>query len=489
MSAGGQTLLEYAYDAAGRVYSLTQQVAKPDNPADPNTPVSIAPVTWSVGYDAAGRVTSFNAPDNTAGFGYDANGNRLSSTQTVGAQTTSRSYTVAGLGNRLTGFTQSVGGTNTAVSYGYNANGDITSDGLRSFSYDAEGRLSAVTTGATDTSPTTRYVHNALGQRVFKTEPLYPPAEGDESDQGFMASLIAFFTSLWNPAAAPAENLGFFYAYDEDGTLLGESGTGGANSSGEAFYLWMPTSTGPIPVMMISATSRYAIHADHLNTPRSLTEWNGALAWQWTYSAFGDAQPTVAGRKFANVAPAPGDFEFNLRYPGQTADKESGLFYNYFRSYSPTTGRYTQPDPMGLGGGWNQVVYAELNPLMHVDPDGQLPLLVIPGICAAGGCEALIGGAAILASPAGQDAARRVGEALARGGPMATPDPMEMAKGGNQNKDNEWSREARQHPDPCAWLRQQYSQAKDSVTRQKIKTAQKVLGCRKNSSTNEDCTQ
>jgi RHS repeat-associated protein len=227
-----------------------------------------------------------------------------------------------------------------------------------------------VTTGATDASPTTRYVHTALGQRVFKTEPLYPPAEGDESDQGFMASLIAFFTSLWNPAAAPAENLGFFYAYDEDGTLLGESGTGGANSSGEAFYLWMPTSTGPMPVMMISATSRYAITADHLNTPRSLTEWHGALAWQWTYSAFGDAQPTVAGRRFANVAPAPGDFEFNLRYPGQTADKESGLFYNYFRSYSPTTGRYSQPDPIGLDGGWNRFGYVDGNALGDTDVRG-----------------------------------------------------------------------------------------------------------------------
>ncbi|NDZ12030.1 RHS repeat-associated core domain-containing protein [Variovorax sp. WS11] len=393
VTAGGQTLLEYAYDAAGRVYSLTQQLAKPDNPADPNTPVSIAPVTWSVGYDAAGRVTSFNAPDNSAGFGYDANGNRLSSTQTMGAQTTSRSYTVAGLGNRLTGFTQSVGGANTAVSYGYNANGDLTSDGLRSFSYDAEGRLSAVTTGATDASPTTRYVHNALGQRVFKTEPLYPPAEGDESDQGFMASLIAFFTSLWNPAAAPAENLGFFYAYDEDGTLLGESGTGGANSSGEAFYLWMPTSTGPIPVMTISATSRYAIHADHLNTPRSLTEWNGALAWQWTYSAFGDAQPTVEGRKFANVAHTSGDFEFNLRYPGQTADKESGLFYNYFRSYSPSTGRYTQPDPSGLDGGWNRSGYAHGNPLEFTDSKGLVPNPA-EAACALGPNPICIGGVA-----------------------------------------------------------------------------------------------
>jgi hypothetical protein len=146
-------------------------------------------------------------------------------------------------------------------------------------------------------------------------------------------------------------SVGFFYAYDEDGTLLGESGTGGANSTSGAFYLWMPTSRGPIPVMMISATSRIAIHADHLNTPRSLTEWNSALAWQWIYSAFGDGQPTVAGRKFANVAPAPGDFEFNLRYPGQTADKESGLFYNYFRSFSPSTGATSSLIPWGCMAG------------------------------------------------------------------------------------------------------------------------------------------
>ena len=65
---------------------------------------------------------------------------------------------------------------------------DLISDGLRTYSYDAEGRLSAVTTGGTDTSPTTRYAHNALGQRVFKTEPLFPPTQGDEADAGFMQS-------------------------------------------------------------------------------------------------------------------------------------------------------------------------------------------------------------------------------------------------------------------------------------------------------------
>ena len=77
--------------------------------------------------------------------------------------------------NQLTGFTQSINGASTtSVTDGYHANGDLVSDGLRSYTYDAEGRLAAATTGV---SPTTRYAHNALGQRVFKTEPLYPPGQ------------------------------------------------------------------------------------------------------------------------------------------------------------------------------------------------------------------------------------------------------------------------------------------------------------------------
>ena len=61
---------------------------------------------------------------------------------------------------------------------------------------------------------------------------------------------------------------------------------------------------------------------------------------------------------------------FNLRYPGQYFDQESGLHYNYHRSYSATTGRYTQSDPIGLDGGWNRFNYAELNPISIVDPLG-----------------------------------------------------------------------------------------------------------------------
>jgi len=369
----------YVYNAAGRITSLSQYLYEPAD-TDP-THTSIAGVLqgWNVGYDSVGRITAFDAMGtggNSAGFGYDANGNRSSSTATVSGQTTSRTYAIEGTSNKLTGFGQTSGGTSTGVAYAYNANGDLLSDGLRTYTYDAEGRLSAATTGATDASPTTRYAHNALGQRVFKTEPLYPPSEGDESDPGFWQSLVSFFTSLWAPSSTDAEKLGWAYLYDEEGSLIVETGTGGANSAGSTQHIYLPTAAGPMPIAAIVNGQRYAVHSDHLNTPRRLTDDSGQPAWQWAYSAFGDEQPTTAANRFGTGMGTTGAtaVTFNLRYPGQVADADSGLFYNYFRSYSSAIGSYTQNDPKGLAAGWNRRPYAFNNPLRYSDPDGLNPL-------------------------------------------------------------------------------------------------------------------
>ena len=62
--------------------------------------------------------------------------------------------------------------------------------------------------------------------------------------------------------------------------------------------------------------------------------------------------------------------EFNLRFPGQYLDRETGLFYNYYRDYDPQTGRYVQSDPIGLDGGLNPYLYVSSNPLGAIDPFG-----------------------------------------------------------------------------------------------------------------------
>ena len=124
-------------------------------------------------------------------------------------------------------------------------------------------------------------------------------------------------------------------------------------------------------------TKHYAIQSDHLNTPRRLIQSDGQVAWQWAYSAFGEEKPTIARNRFANTdlnqsfgttnVPA---VTFNLRYPGQYYDQETGLHYNWHRSYDAGRGRYTQADPIGLDGGWNRFGYVGGNALSFSDPEG-----------------------------------------------------------------------------------------------------------------------
>jgi RHS repeat-associated protein len=410
----------YAYDSAGRITSLTQVLAKPSNTTSTSTAITTATAVYTIGYDNLGRISTFARaagsglastaplPAQSASFTYDANGNRLSSIQTTGsgaaAQTVKRTYTVDPTSNRLLGFTQTqlagtaTTGATSAVNYTHDANGAMLKDGLRSYEFDAANRLADVTTGVGIDAPTTRYVHNALGQRLFKTEPLYAPVSSgsNPADPGVMQTLANFFASLWGgntTTAAPSasEKLGYTYYYDEDGSLLFEQGSGGANSTGSSHYVYLPTPAGPMPIATYTGNKHYAVHTDHLNTPRRLTNSAKQVAWQWAFSAFGDEQPTLARNRFVDPSITPNagtttiaEVTFNLRYPGQYFDKESGLHYNWMRSYSPNNGRYTQADPIDLQGGWNKFGYALQNPLSYTDPDGlqiAIPAPIIgPGI-------------------------------------------------------------------------------------------------------------
>ncbi|SMC22650.1 RHS repeat-associated core domain-containing protein [Andreprevotia lacus DSM 23236] len=178
--------------------------------------------------------------------------------------------------------------------------------------YNNAGRLIQLQRGAA----ITQYSYNALGQRLQKT-----------NGNGTLR-----------------------YVYDQAGHLLGEYQ---ANGTAIQETIWL----GDMPIAVIKPSAdpqnpaTYYVWADHLGTPRQITAAaNNQLVWRWDSEAFGDTLPNQDPSNSGTT------FVYNLRFPGQYYDQESGHFYNYFQDYDPATGRYVESDPIGLDG-WSFSTY------------------------------------------------------------------------------------------------------------------------------------
>jgi RHS repeat-associated protein len=86
------------------------------------------------------------------------------------------------------------------------------------------------------------------------------------------------------------------------------------------------------------------VHGNHLGVPLATTDAAG------------------------NLATTPNDY-LAPGFPGQSR-VIADLYYNRHRDYDPTTGRYIQADPIGLGGGSNLFAYVGGNPVNRIDPEG-----------------------------------------------------------------------------------------------------------------------
>jgi RHS repeat-associated protein len=154
------------------------------------------------------------------------------------------------------------------------------------------------------------------------------------------------------------------------------------NATGDSGYSNEATIT-------VAAAQLYFIEVDHLNTPRLVTNDQQQAVWRWD-------QQEPFGVNVPDENPSSlGMFAFPLRFPGQYADKETNLFYNYFRDYDSMIGRYIESDPVGLEGGLNTFIYTYGSPLNGVDLDGTF---VAPA--AAVTIATVRAGAAVLAAAA-----------------------------------------------------------------------------------------
>lgn len=171
-----------------------------------------------------------------------------------------------------------------------------------------------------DGRPVARYRYNAAGERIARQ------AAGSET--------------------------GFLY---RGRALAAETGQGG--SVRRHYLRWMGAPVAIVDLRPSGAVVSW-LHADHLGTPHAATDAAGRLVWRGEYLAFG------------RLAAESGPLRQPLRFAGQHHDSETGLHDNYLRTYDPGTGRYLEPDPLGLAGGLNRFAYADGNPVMAADPLG-----------------------------------------------------------------------------------------------------------------------
>jgi RHS repeat-associated protein len=219
------------------------------------------------------------------------------------------------------------------MTYLYDANVNMTSDGTKCLEYNDANQLRKVKK-CSDNKIIAEYIYDHTGKRIIKKEyenatlkrTVYSPS--DEYETVVLASNGAKLNTTYykvNDEVVAKKN--------PDGTLN--------------YY-----------------------HNDHLGSNSVLTNQSGAVVEKTTYEPYGEVKSGGTKSKFG--------------YTGQEKDQETGLNYYDSRYYDPHLQRFVQPDtmlpdvydPQQL----NRYSYARNNPVKYTDPSGHVTELVIIGV-------------------------------------------------------------------------------------------------------------
>lgn len=282
--------LAYTHDGVLNVDAITESigtaVATPayDFDYDPQQRLTNAvyptlpgmPASESFPYDSASNRD--DNPNSDSPWSYDAN-NRIEQSPAPSSLTGTREYGFDADGNLLS-VTE--------------ANPPPLLSSLRVLTFDWSNRLKRVDEGVV---PIVAYEYDPFGRRIRK---------------------VVTRTGL------PLNEI-TYYLWDGDRLLAEYSDTGGRRVRYAYTEGFAPAQVAYGPA---GSETIYDVHSDHLDTPRMLTNAAGVPKWRAAYQAFGQAALDPANT-----------VTFNVRFPGQYFDAETGWHDNRHRVYDPSTGR------------------------------------------------------------------------------------------------------------------------------------------------------
>jgi RHS repeat-associated protein len=278
-------------------------------------------------YDAFDELTKETLPDGTVlEYQYDGFGNRTKVSKTAGS-TLSEFIGEFNLANQLVKF------NNETISY--DKNGNRTSDNQFEYKWNAADQLVAVTKKG-ETTPFATYEYDEDGRRIKKvvnsevTNYIY---DGD--------GLNVLYETNGNNTLVRS------YIYSESGELL-------AMKKGNQTYYYHTNAHGDVI---------------------ALTNQQGVEVASYSYDSWGNI---TSEQENDEVKDNP------FRYAGYQYNKETGLYYLMARYYQANHGVFlsSDPDPGDDDDTLTQngFSYANNNPVMFIDPDGNRASIIKGGV-------------------------------------------------------------------------------------------------------------
>jgi len=378
----GQTPIDYTYDGLDRMIAISNAGATSFGYDLASNQTSATPWNGQVEtrvYDRIGRLTEVKtekagvtldrfvstldpvgnptqivrtgALSETRTYTYDAN-DRLTEVCNQaggcpGATDPYERWTYDKVGNRLTSQRP-----DQSLTYNYNALDQVTSIGFASWTYDQNGN------------------HTSRGDKThtydqanrLKTATI-PPTTTTYSYDGDGARLQA----STGPGASEKTN---FLRDVNQGLPQLALERDGANALLRRYTYGVRLNS------MVAGSTTSFYHYDLLGSVASITGGAGATRWTYSYQPFGGStQQQGAGTQPANF----------MRFTGQYLDP-TGFYHLRARQYESTWGRFLQPDPVDRGNGsahLSPYAYADCRPTVLVDPSGMVSRPSKTGIEAA----------------------------------------------------------------------------------------------------------